>query len=394
LPPLNILHVIGSTAPRYGGPSLAVRAMAAGVASRGAKVTVAATNADGPGRLDVPLDRAVIENGVEYRHFEPSLPGEWKFSWSLTRWLFAHAARFDVLHVHAAFSYSTMAGCRAAWHAGVPYVLRPLGTLDPWSLGHRSWKKRPYYGLIERAHLERASAIHVTSESEAAAITRLGFGRLTHVIPLGVDIPAGVGAPRATHDGPVRLLFLSRLHPKKELPVIFRAVRRLVDDGAAVRLTVAGTGDAPYEAELRAQVASLGLGAHVDFVGHIEGEAKWAAFADADIYLLPSRQENFGIAVAEAMAAGLPVIVSDQVAISTDVLEADAGEVVAIDPEALANAIARLAGDDVRRARLGANAAKLARDRYSWSHTTDQLMSLYHMVIAEHRAPAARREHA
>ena len=151
---MRILHVIPSAAPIDGGPNFAVRARARGLVGRGIDVTVATTNAAGSAALDVPVDTPVIEDGVVYRYFARTVPGAWKFSWPMTRWLWAHAGSYDVVHVHALFSYATIPGCRAAAHAPVPYVLRPLGTLSEWSLGHRRWKKRPYYALLERSHLE------------------------------------------------------------------------------------------------------------------------------------------------------------------------------------------------------------------------------------------------
>ena len=146
---MRALHVIPSAAPGDGGPNVAVRALARGLVARGVDVTVATTNADGDGALNVPIDSPVIEDGVVYRFFARTVPGSWKFSWPLTRWLWAHAGSYDVVHVHALFSYATIPGCRAALHAPVPYIVRPLGTLSEWSLGHRAWKKRPYYALLE-----------------------------------------------------------------------------------------------------------------------------------------------------------------------------------------------------------------------------------------------------
>ena len=150
---MRALHVIPSAAPGDGGPNLAVRAIARGLVSRGIDVTVATTNADGVRTLPVPLETPVIDEGVVYRYFARTVPGSWKFSWPLTRWLWANAGGYDVVHVHALFSYATIPGCRAAAHAPVPYVLRPLGTLSVWSLGHHRWKKKPYYALLERSHL-------------------------------------------------------------------------------------------------------------------------------------------------------------------------------------------------------------------------------------------------
>ena len=111
---MRVLHVIPAVANRYGGPSTALRGMTAALAARGADVTVATTDADGPERLDVPLGRPVDDGGVEYRYFRRSLPGEYKYSWPLTRWLMREAGAFDVVHVHALFSYSTAAAARIA----------------------------------------------------------------------------------------------------------------------------------------------------------------------------------------------------------------------------------------------------------------------------------------
>lgn len=133
---MRVLHIIPSAAPVDGGPNVAVRAIARGLVRRGIDVTVATTNAAGARSLDVPLDTPVIDDGVVFRYFARSVPGSWKFSWPMTRWLWANAATYDVVHVHALFSYATIPGCRAAARVPVPYILRPLGTLSGWSLGH------------------------------------------------------------------------------------------------------------------------------------------------------------------------------------------------------------------------------------------------------------------
>ena len=368
--------MIPAVAPRYGGPSVAVHAMARGVAALGARVTIATTDADGDGRLAVPLDRAVENEGVEYRYFPRTLPGEWKLSLPLARWLYAHAAEFDVAHVHALFSYATIPGCRAARKNGVPYILRPLGTLDPWSLAQGSAAKRPYLALVERNHLRGAAAIHATSRAEAEGVAALGFGARVRVVPLGVDVPDETPVRRVA--GRLRLLFLSRLHPKKGLPLLLEAVGELTRQGRAdVELAIAGTGTDEYRRELDARVESLAIGPRVRFLGHVEGADKARALASADLFVLPSYQENFGIAVAEAMAAGLPVVVSRAVAIADEVAAAGAGLVSECDAHDIAAAIERLAGDPVERARMGARAARLAREHFSWERTSRDLLALY-----------------
>jgi glycosyltransferase involved in cell wall biosynthesis len=375
---VKILHVIPSVAMRDGGPSIAIREMSTALAAAGAVVTVATTDADGPhARLLVPLEVPVRVGDVEYRHFARSMPGNWKLSIPLARWLFGNTGSFDVVHVHALFSYATIPGCRAAHRAGVPYVVRPLGTLDGWSLGQKSWKKAPYLQLIERHHLAHASAIHATSESEGDAVRALGYGEKVRVIPLGVGgaVVADQKYPRS--DAAMRLLFLSRLHPKKGIPLLLGAVRKARDAGARVELVIAGGGPDAYKSELESGVRSLELADIVTFVGHVEGEDKRKLLASADVFVLPSHQENFGIAVAEALAAGLPVIVSDQVGIAPAIANAGAGRVVTVDSDALTAAIRDLAEHPEERSRMGVRAAALARDFFSWSRTAALLMELY-----------------
>jgi glycosyltransferase involved in cell wall biosynthesis len=383
---VRILHVIPSAAPVDGGPNVAVRAMARGLARRGIDVTVATTNAAGAKSLDVPLDTPVIDDGVAFRYFARSIPGSWKFSWPMTRWLWANARAYDVVHVHALFSYATIPGCRAAARAPVPYVLRPLGTLSDWSLGRRRWKKRPYYALLERSHLEMASAIHVTSDAEAEEVARLGYGDRARVIPLGVDVAER--PPRRTKSNALeggaalRMLFLSRLHEKKNIPLLLHAVARATNASCRIELTIAGSGDAGYRGELVALAEQLGLRDRVSFVGHVEGAAKEGAFAQTDCFILPSAHENFGLAVAEALAAGLPAIVTPGVALSRDVATAGAGLVTEATATALAAAITWAAEHPAALLEMGDRAWQLARRSLSWETTCAHLAWLYDELAA------------
>jgi glycosyltransferase involved in cell wall biosynthesis len=387
-----VLHVIPSAAPIDGGPNHAVRALARGLVARGVDITVATTNAAGSSALDVPLVTPVIEDGVVYRYFPRTVPGSWKFSWPLTRWLFAHAGRYDVVHVHALFSYATIPGCRAAARAPVPYVLRPLGTLSEWSLAHRSWKKRPYYALLERSHLEWASAIHVTSDAEAADVERLGYGRRARVIPLGVDV-APQPQPHRPIDAsaPLRVLFLSRLHEKKNIPLLLRSLASIPNAARSIELTIAGDGEPRYRSELESLTASLGLSARVRFVGHLDGDAKRTAFETADVFALPSAHENFGIAVAEALAAGLPVIVTPGVALAANVADAGAGLVVNATDDGVASGLRWAAENPAALVEMGERAWWLARRDFSWDTSCARLADLYAELASRGGVQTVRR---
>lgn len=388
---MRALHVIPSAAPGDGGPNFAVRALARGLVARGVDVTVATTNADGDGSLDVPLHSPVIEDGVVYRFFARTVPGSWKFSWQLTRWLWTHAGAYDVVHVHALFSYATIPGCRAALHAPVPYILRPLGTLSEWSLGHRAWKKRPYYALLERSHLDMAAALHVTSDAEAEDVARLGYGDRARVIPLGIDVtdPAPM-RDRPETGRPLQLLFLSRLHQKKNVPLLLRAIAALPATAAPISLTIAGEGDGDYRSELETLARSLGLADRVKFVGHVGGAEKRRLLAESDCFVLPSAHENFGIAVAEALGAGLPVIVTPGVALAPNVADAGAGLVTEATEESLAAAIAWAAAHPATLVEMGERGWWLAKRELSWATTCERVEALYTELTSHPRRVGRR----
>jgi glycosyltransferase involved in cell wall biosynthesis len=388
---VKVLHVIPAVGPRYGGPSAALQGMTAALARAGTDVTVATTNADVSSRLNVPLGVEVRTQDVSYRYFPFTRLSEWKFSWRLTRWLFDNVAAFDIMHVHGMFSYASIPACRAARRAGVPYVVRPLGTLSAWSLARRSWKKQPYYALVERSHLAASAAIHVTSAVESAALHALGFGDRTHVIPLGVDTshPIQRHATDGRAGAPLRVLFLSRLHEGKNIPLLLEALAMCEASApGGAELVIAGGGDQGYRGRLEAQTRALGLSAHVRFVGHVDGNEKAALLRNADVFVLPSSHENFGIAIAEAMAAGLPVIVTPGVAIAAEIREAGAGWVVPLEAHALSLALGE-AGDAAARDARSVAARRLALDRYSWDRTAHELLALYESVLP---APPERRE--
>jgi glycosyltransferase involved in cell wall biosynthesis len=376
---MKLLHVIPTVALEHGGPSHGVRMMASACAKK-MVVEVATTSFGTPlGREDPGRTWQYQEDGVVYRLFPRTTQARWNFSVPLTRWLLSEVARYDVLHVHAPFSYPTLAACAAARRRGVPYVYRPLGALDPWSLRHRAWKKWPYYQLLEKRNVRGASVVHVTSETERRAIDALGFGRLARVVGYGVALPPFVHrVPGRT----VRVLFVGRLHPKKCLPLLLEAVAKLQAGGdAALQLDIAGGGDDAYRGELEERARQLGIEARVRFLGFVHGEAKARLFAESDVFVLPSYQENFGVAVAEAMAAGLPAIVSDGVALADEIEAAGAGIRVPVgDATSLAEALRRML-DPVARGYASEQARQLVGRRFTIEAMGSGLEAMYRSAV-------------
>lgn len=379
---MRVLHVIPSISVQHGGPSQAVRVMAKAAGERGFHVEVAATSAGTPqGEEDSRRVWEFEDYGATFRLF-PNVPGtSWHFSLPLARWLFANVRRYDLLHIHAPFSGPSLSACASARRARVPYVYRTLGTLDPWCIRQGYWKKRPYYALLERANLAHAATIHVTSQAEWQALADLGFGDKSAIIPNAIEQPEW--GPRERHDGPLRLLFLGRLHPIKGLPLLFRALSSAqARRGSTFVLQIAGDGDAAYRRELQEEIASLGLRDLVRFLGFVGGETKVRALRETDVVVAPGYHENFGIAVVEAMAAGLPAIVSDGVALAPEIHEADAGLVFASgNVELLAAALIEML-DRPYWQRASDNARRFA-SRFSLEALGNDLERTYRKVASE-----------
>ena len=381
---MKILHVTPYASPVYGGPTVVIDQMAAALSPHGVAIDVVATTAHGQGELDVPLDMPVYRDQLRYFYFLRTHPKFWMFSWSLRQWLYRYVLEYDLVHVHGLFSYTTLPACEAARHFKKPYVITPHGMLDPWCLSHKWWKKYPYYHLLERKNLGQVSAIHVTSSLEATGLAKLGYSEKSHVIPLCVDLP-NYSFKYQPDKVSFNLLFLSRLDPIKGLPVLLEAIAIIrTQFNVQVQLKIAGEGDKEYVFKLHTLIKKLKISENVVFVGFLQGEAKSKALAEADIFVLPSYHENFGLAAAEALAAGLPVVLSDQVGIAQDVNRADAGTVVPVNmPILLAEAIMKYANLEARVI-AGANARKLAEKYYSQKNFGNALFGLYKVVLEQH----------
>jgi glycosyltransferase involved in cell wall biosynthesis len=365
-----------------------VRQLARGLAQSGIETHIATTDDDGPGKLRVPFGVPIVENGVRYWFF-PRQTKFYTFSWPLNVWLAEHVGEFDLVHIHALFSFAALPAAYWAHRRGVPYIVRPLGTLNEWGMtNRRPWLKKVSFALLERQVLKNAALVHYTSEQERDEARRLHVEAASAVIPNALaDAPADSCAGQFLRRHPELqgrrvILFLSRIDRKKGLDLLLEAFARLRGDVPDAFLVIAGDGHAALAADLKRQAASLGISEHVLWTGFLAGNDKRAAFADASVYVLPSYSENFGIAAAEAMAAGLPVIVSDQVALHTDVADADAGLVVRCDAGEIASAMKRLLGDAALCAALGRNGRQLAARRYSPQAVTTTVLDAYERVAS------------
>jgi len=345
-------------------------------------VEVATTDDDGPGRHNgKPCGTPTREDGAIHWYFAKRFEF-YKPAPAFARWVRREAARFDLIHIHALFSFTSTAAAWAARSAGVPYIVRPLGTLNDYGMRQRRpWLKGLSMRFVEAPMLRHAAAVHFTSAAEAGEARQLGVAMREAVIPLGVECDASPGRRAHSAGEGARLLFLSRLDPKKNVEGLLEAVALLKPEWPGMRLTVAGDGEPGYVASLHARARSLGLDSIVAWAGHVEGAAKAEALAAADVFVLPSFSENFGIAAAEALAAGLPCVLGQHVAIAGEAVQAGAGIAVDTDAHSIAAALRRIIGDERAQQTMSDNARRLASERFSMQAMGANLKQLYSDIL-------------
>lgn len=388
---MKVLHVIPSLSPSQGGPSKALPEMARTLVQAGVIVDVVCTDDDGAG-----LRLSGVSHGLPVTHedgfrifYFPKQTEFYKVSLPLLRWLCRHAWKYEVIHIHTVFSFATLAGALAARLAGVPYVVRPLGVLNAWGMkNRRRWVKALSFGLLDKPALNRASAIHYTSDQEAAEAAQLGLSPPPVVLPLGIDLSGFASLP--PRDALARewpqaagkkvILFLSRLDEKKGLPVLLEAFAKVHRECPQAFLIVAGDGDSVLLQSLQHQSKQLGIESAMLWAGHVAGERKRAVLAGTDVFVLPSRSENFGIALLEAMASGLACVTTPGVALACDEVCRDAVIRTPVDDaEALALECIRLINDDALRQNL-AISARTAALSYSSEVMASRLVKLYAQI--------------
>src|SRR5262245_3136113 len=299
----------------------------------------------------------------------------------------------DIIHVHTLWNPVNMVVRRECARHRRPYVLMPHGMLDPYSLTVRRWRKFLYLLAIERKNILAADRIIYTTAEEA----RLARNKLVS-LPKGVVIPLGADAPNQNCEelasrfferfpkarGRRQLLFLGRLHFKKGLDRILMALPSVVRNVPNVLCTIVGDGSRDFQVALARVIAAQHLEDYVLMTGRLEGALKWGAYASAELFLLPSRQENFAISVAEAMQMGVPVMISNKVNTWPYVKEVGAGLV--LDEEqmkcGLEDTVSSLLQDSRTLRLMGKRGQEYARKNLTWAKAANSVLKCYDEVLA------------
>jgi len=387
---LRVLHVTPYFAPafRYGGPPRSILGLCRALQQAGVDVEVLTTTADGDADLPPTPPGGGRYEGVPVRYLPRAFPRRMFNARGLGAALEAAVARADLVHVHGLWTMPGWAASRRARRAGVPLVISPRGMLDPGSLDRRAWRKRIAFGLVERRNLRAAAFLHATSEAEADALRLWAPGVPLVTLPNGVDaLGPGLGAPGAIRrrlgipDGEPIVVFLGRVHPIKRLDLLASAFDRVRATRPDAHLVVAGPDEGGERARIGPRFAATG--AHVHWAGEVAGADKWQLLADSDCLVLCSDSESFGTSVAEALAAGLPVVVTHTCPWS--VVEAErCGFWVPQEASAIAAAVITLLDDPAKAREMGARGKALAQREHSW-------ISIGRAMAGRYRSAAAAR---
>jgi glycosyltransferase involved in cell wall biosynthesis len=353
----------------------------------GVDVTVFTTNIDGPGNLDVPLERAVWLDGVKVVYFPVESPRSYVRCPSLASTLDREVQGFDLLHIHGLYLYPTLVASRICHRKGVPYVIAPRGMLDPHAIAMKSTiKKRLYLWLAEKRNLERATALHFTSEPERQLAAEMGVFGPGFVVPNALDLADLPVRMQRTNSAGTQahptVLFLGRMDRKKGLDLLIPSFAKVVSAEPTARLILAGPDNEGYLAVIKELIAKHNLQDRVSYVGMLVGRDKLDALAGASLLVLPSYSESFGMVVLEALATMTPVVISERVNIHQDIRDAGAGLVTACDTDEIADAVLRLLRDPHGAREMGRRGRELVKNSFSWDGAAQAMLAAYRQILA------------
>jgi glycosyltransferase involved in cell wall biosynthesis len=398
---MRILNVTETYAPffEFGGPPVKVRALSEGLARRGHQVTVLTADWGLEKRLQSteeknsaersPFGWRRRENGVEAVYL-PTWLHYRMVSWNpgVKRYCRAWMEKFDVVHIFGLYDLLGPAAAAACRERAMRYVIEPIGMFTP--IVRSFWMKRMYHFILGKRLLQGASNVVATSDQEIEELVAGGIPRRKVMLRRnGVETPESWparGEFRQAHgisSDSKLVLFLGRLSVKKSPDLLLRAFAEFLkrSHGTPPTLVYAGPDESGVQAELDRLATQLGIRTNVQFTGPVFGQGKWAAYRDADVFVLPSQNENFGNTAAEAVAAGTPVIVTEQCGIAP-LLANEAGLVVPHEAGALSKALALILDEMELHGQLTAGCAKVTL-RLGWEEPVREMEGLYGTLVSQ-----------
>jgi glycosyltransferase involved in cell wall biosynthesis len=354
---MNVSLITDSILPEVGGPAYSVQRIGEALCSAGCVVQIYASR---------------------------DMSGEWMPASRLD----CAGLRGDVVHSFGLWTPFHMRTALIAARRRIPFMVSPIGMLEPWSLEQKRLKKKIALWAYQRRILRRADALHATALAEANSIRELGIDRAIAIIPHGIDIPPNPKSSAFSEPAdPLKILFLSRIHPKKGIRELLEVLATL-RHGRDWRLVIAGNDEGGYSHQVRKLIRILGLAGRVSMVGPVRGSEKNALFQWSDLFVLPTHSENFGIVIAEALAHGVPVITTQRTPWSE--LESHrCGWWVPLESAELHVAlVAALSATPVLLREAGLRGRQLMIDNYSWEKIGIMHREMYSWILGRAVRPS------
>ncbi|MCP9451546.1 MAG: glycosyltransferase [Nitrospira sp.] len=367
---MRAIHTVASITYEAGGLSYSVVRLCESLIKQGHDITLSVLN--DPPRLSYPHFVRAFPMGIGPRKLGRSP--------AMARWLAREGSSrtVDILHSHSMWMMPNVYPGIVARRYRIPLIVSPRGTLSSWAMASGSFVKRFFWPLVQRPAISAAACFHATAESEYEDIRRLGFRQPVAIIPNGIDIPE----PIPKREQPLRtLLFLSRIHPKKGLDLLLPAWQAVQDHFPAWRLVIAGPRDSDgYLEKMQALAAQLEL-KRLEFIGEVKGAQKWETYSQADLFVLPTYSENFGNVVAEALASGIPAIVSKG-APWAGLVEKRAGWWIDIGVAPLVSCLMQaLALSSDQLSEMGQRGRRWMQEEFSWDCLGHRMTRTYEWII-------------
>lgn len=385
---LKVLHIVVSMASEYGGPVASVSGLTSALVHEGISCEIFTTRWK-DSHAGVMRPSTVSIHRFDVGFLARFWPG---YSKALTKilWNRIGSGAFDLIHVHEPWHYPGFIAFLAACRYNIPYVLSPRGSLKEWCLSQKAFKKWVYMKMVQSHILKFADALHTLTDEEMKSISGLGYRTPVFVTPNGIDSSQFETLPdisefmAAYPDLSAKrvILFMGRLHFQKGLDVLARSYVRLSHKFKDVALLVVGPDEDGIPKRMESILKTSPALRTTVFTGMLTGKDKLAALACADLFVLPSYSEGFSTAILEALAAGLPVVISRQCNFP-EVSEHDAGFVIEPSDVAVTEAISTLLSDDQLRTRMGQNGRNLVREKYTWDAIAGSMAGLYQRLVAQ-----------
>lgn len=382
---LTVLNVVASTRADHGGTSRSVPTLCEALGAQGINVHLVTTAPS-----DSESGVSILPRGNVTVHVIEEAKGLFfgvlrsPSGFYAQLWTVIQKVEPDVIHDHGAWLPSNTLAAWTAYRSGTPLVTAPRGMVSEWAFTDGGVKKTLAWHLYQRRVFEQAALFHATARAEATRLRELGFSQPIACIPNGVTLPDSL--PNRQKGVAKRVLFLSRIHPKKGLPMLLDAWADVCPGGWILELV--GPSEDGHRAELEELARNLGIEGTVTFSGPVDDRAKWQKYANADVFVLPSHSENFGIVVAEALAAQVPVITTTGTPWQ-EVETHKCGWWVEPTSNALAEALSRAVSlSSEQRAEMGQSGRELVKGKYTWSAIGRKMVAAYRWLAAQGQRPA------